>query len=64
MWRALVLIIKAKLECIESGLSTVEEEFLASVVLPNGKTVGSYVAPALAKAYDSGQMPRRLLPGG
>src|SRR4051794_7453846 len=32
-WRALVLIIKAKLEAIESGISTIEDEFLASVVL-------------------------------
>lgn len=31
-WRCALLILKAKFEAIESGISTVEEEFLAHVV--------------------------------
>jgi hypothetical protein len=34
-WRALLLVIKAKLECVENGIATFEEEFLAHIVLPN-----------------------------
>lgn len=44
-WRALALAIKAKLEVVESGIATFEEEFLAHVVLPGGSTVGGRVLP-------------------
>lgn len=59
-WRALVLILKAKLEVIASKMVTVEEEFLAYMVLPNGKTVGAEIAPRLLEAYESGDMPNLL----
>ena len=39
-WRALLLIIRAKLEAVESGITTLESEFLANIVLPDGRTVG------------------------
>jgi hypothetical protein len=61
-WRALLLVIKAKLEAVESGITTMEAEFLAHILLPDGSTVGEQVAPRLALAYDSGQVPA-LLPG-
>ncbi len=61
-WRSLVLIIKAKLEAIAAGISTVEREFLADLALPNGQTVAQYLAPQLERVYDSGEMPA-LLPG-
>src|SRR5580700_3227660 len=38
-WRALALVIKAKLEAVEAGISTVENEFLANIALPDGRTV-------------------------
>lgn len=38
-WRCLVLAIKAKLEVVESGIATFEEEFLAHIVNPAGITV-------------------------
>lgn len=38
-WRALALVVKAKLEAVESGISTFEEEFYAHLVLPSGHTV-------------------------
>jgi hypothetical protein len=61
-WRALALVIKAKLEAVEAGITTVEDEFLAHVALPSGETVGEWARPQLAKVYESGQMPA-LLPG-
>lgn len=61
-WRALALIIKAKLEAVASGIVTFEEEFLAHVVLPNGATVGEWVRPQLASAYERNELPA-LLPG-
>lgn len=54
MWRALSLVIKAKLEAVASGISTIEREFLADVVVPGtrGKTVGDLALPALASGGD------------
>lgn len=46
-WRALLLSIKAKLEVVESGITTFEEEFLAHLVLPGGDTVGDQVLDRL-----------------
>ncbi len=61
-WRALVLLLKAKLEAVESGISVFEREFLAHIVLPGGETVGEVIAPQIAAAYASGRMPQALLP--
>ena len=60
-WRALALVIKAKLEAVAAGITTVEDEFLAHTVLPNGATVGEFMRPQLAIAYESGQMPTTLM---
>lgn len=62
-WRALALVIKAKLEAVESRISTVETEFLPWMVLPNGETVGQWMSPQLDAIYRSRKMPP-LLPGG
>lgn len=59
-WRALYLIIKAKLEAVESGISTVEREFFYDVVLPDGRTIGEYIAPQIETAYQMGTMPPML----
>ncbi len=58
-WRALALVIKAKLEAVESGISTVEREFLADMLLPDGSRLGDWAKPALEEAYASGLMPAR-----
>lgn len=60
-WRALLLVIKAKLEAVESGISVFEEEFLANIVMPDGRLVGDHVRPLIATVYESGQM-QPLLP--
>ena len=56
------LAIKAKLEAVEAGISSFEEEFLAHVVLPDGSTFGAWAKPQLAAVYAGGSMPA-LLPG-
>jgi hypothetical protein len=63
-WRALALAIKAKLEAVESGIATFEEEFLAYVMLPDGKTVGEWMQPQIAASYASGKMPPLMLTAG
>jgi hypothetical protein len=62
-WRALALVIKAKLEAVESKISTVETEFMPWMVLPNGETVGQWMTPKLDAIYKTGKLPP-LLPGG
>lgn len=57
-WRALLLVIKAKLEAVESGISTLEQEFLANIVTDSGRTIGDVVVPRLSEAVAAG----RLLP--
>lgn len=60
-WRALALVIKAKLEAVSAGISQFDDEFLSHIVLPDGKTVGAHVRPMVDRAYISGQM-QPLLP--
>lgn len=63
-WRALLLVIKAKLEAVACGISTIEDEFLAWTVLPGGKTVGQLVAPQIAKQLEGGKAGPLLLTEG
>lgn len=60
-WRALALVIKAKLEAVESGITTFEDEFLAHIIMPDGMTVGNHIKPSIAAWYAGGTM-RPLLP--
>jgi hypothetical protein len=62
-WRALTLVIKSKLVAVEQGIVTFEQEFLAHIVLPDGGTVGEWIAPQIERSYESGDMPLAL-PGG
>lgn len=59
-WRALALVVKAKLEAVESGITDFESEFLAHIVLPNGRTLGKWIAPQLAEAFTLKKMPPLL----
>lgn len=63
MWRRLLLCIKAKLESVESQIESFETAFQAHIVLPNGQTVGEWVGPQIASAYETKQMPLMLMPG-
>jgi hypothetical protein len=59
-WRAVALLIKAKLEAIQIGISTPEREFLADIALPDGRTIHSALKAGLAEAYEGGKMPPLL----
>jgi len=59
-WRALALVIKAKLEAVECGIATFEQEFLAYIVMPDGQRVGDYAIPAIAAAVEGKPMPPLL----
>lgn len=55
-YRALNLVIKAKLEAVESGITTFDEEFMAHIVLPNGRTVGQQMLQPIQDALSSGEV--------
>ena len=59
-WRALLLVIKAKLEAVTAGISTIETEFLANIVLPDNTTAGEWMLPQIDRAYRTGEMPPLL----
>lgn len=59
-WRALNLVIKAKLEAVECGISVFEDEFMANIVLPGGQTVSDFMKPQIEEAYLSGAVPKML----
>ena len=60
-WQALALVIKAKLEAVESGIAVFEDEFMANIVLPGGRLVSEEVRPRIAAAYETGRV-TSLLP--
>jgi len=60
-WRALGLVIKAKLEAVECGISSVEQEFLAFIVMPNELTVGEWMLDVALSAIRAGEMPQLAL---
>lgn len=61
-WRALALVIKAKLEAVEAGITTFDDEFLAHMVLPGGATVGQMIGSQLPELLSRGSLPA-LMPG-
>lgn len=59
--RALMLVIKAKLESVESEVETFDEAFLANIVTPGGPTVADWLIPQIEEGYRIGKMPTQLL---
>jgi hypothetical protein len=59
-WRALALVIKAKLEAVEVGIVSFEDEFAANILLPNGMSVGDWLRPQIQRAYELDAMPPML----
>lgn len=60
-WRALLLVIKAKLESVESGIETLEEAFYANIVMPDGRTIYESTRQHVEIAYQGGKV-QALLP--
>jgi hypothetical protein len=48
-WRQMLLLLKAKLEIVRMGFSTVEHEFMADMVLPSGNTAGQVIAEVVRR---------------
>lgn len=63
IWRALLLVIKAKLEAVAVGISTLEDEFMAATVLGDGSTMGETMKPQIEEHYRIGGPPRLMLEG-
>jgi hypothetical protein len=61
--RALLLVIKAKLESVESGVETFDEAFLPNIVMSDGATVWDRISEQLALEYQSGKPMPFLLEG-
>lgn len=59
-WRALLLVIKAKLESVQAGIEVFDEAFMAQIVLPDGRTMAELAVPQIAQAYTGGKMPPLL----
>jgi hypothetical protein len=62
-WRAVLLIIKAKLESIDCGIRTFEQEFIGDFVLADGSTVAERLLPDIQTSITAGHMPSLALPG-
>jgi len=60
-WRVLLLLIKAKLEVIDSGVSTFEEQFFSDIIMPGGVRIGSQAKQQITKMLETGK-PVNLLP--
>ena len=61
LWRALLLMIRSKLECVASGITSFEDEFLPYTVMGNGQTVADWARPQLNQLAEAGRMPPLLL---
>jgi hypothetical protein len=54
-WRANVLLLKAKLEFIDSGDTTLERELLPYMLTANGQTVGDLITAGKLPMLESGK---------
>lgn len=59
--RALYLVIKAKMESLESEIETFEQAFLAHVVMADGKTLYERIGTSIAHEYETGAPSNMLL---
>jgi hypothetical protein len=60
LWRSLSLCVKGKLEAVEAGIVTFEQEFLPYFVLPGGQTVSERIMPEIEQMCLTGNVPKLL----
>lgn len=61
--RAMLLVIKAKFESVESGVETFEQAFLANVVMPDKRTVHEHISESIALQYQTRGVQPLMLTG-
>jgi hypothetical protein len=59
-WRCVLLMLKSKLEIVRMGFSSVEREFMADLVLPNGQTAYETFAEITRRGLSIGDLPKLL----
>jgi hypothetical protein len=63
--RALLLIVKAKIVAVDSGVRTFEEEFLNDILMADNRTMGQHATEDLRMSLETGQLLKSLpMPGG
>ena len=62
-WRAFALVIKAKLEAVDTGITTFDVEFLSHMVVPGGRVFHEVALPQIEAAYKTGELPPLLTAG-
>jgi hypothetical protein len=60
LWRALLLVIKSKLESVDSGIEDFTEAFLGQVVVSDESTMADVYTEVLAPAIAAGRLPEKL----
>lgn len=53
-WRALLLVIKAKFEAVESKVENFESAFMAEIVMPDGRTIAETLGAQIEESYQRG----------
>jgi len=60
-WRALLLVVKSKLESVESGIETFDEAWMPHIVVDaTGLTLGTMMLPDLGMKLATGKLPKLL----
>ena len=57
LWRSLLLAIKSKLVSVEDGVETVQEAFMAHIVMPDGRTVAQHLEGEMTKRSKIAESP-------
>lgn len=63
-YRALLLTIKAKLQSVESGIETMDEAFMAQMVIADGRTMSEWANPQIEQLYGGQQKMPPMLGSG
>lgn len=63
-YRALLLTIKAKLQSVQSGIETMDEAFMAQMVIADGRTMSEWAKPQIEKLYGKDQKLPPMLGSG
>ncbi len=59
-WRAVLLLLKSKLEIVRMGLYSLEHEFMADMVLPDGTLAHQAFTEAIRRGLGSSDGPKML----